>query len=110
MWVGQLVSVCRIVRVVETAGWPQEHEVFSVLWVSPVQLLHKDDIRGRRSDVQGWLLIDQLAAGELMISDDALGDRFDLKSFHDTAFGGRLVSIPTPDRMVREWVVSMVPG
>ena len=34
----------------------------------------------------------------------ALGERFDIKGFHDAVLGSGLVTLPTLDRMIREWV------
>lgn len=36
----------------------------------------------------------------------SLGDRFDIKGFHDVVLGSGLVTLPTLDRMVREWAAS----
>jgi uncharacterized protein (DUF885 family) len=34
----------------------------------------------------------------------ALGDAFDIKSFHDTVLGSGLMPLPVLDRVVRDWV------
>ena len=34
----------------------------------------------------------------------AMGDRFDIKGFHDAVLGSGLVTLPTLDRIVKEWV------
>ncbi len=34
----------------------------------------------------------------------ALGDRFDIRAFHDTVLGSGLMPLPTLDRLVRDWV------
>ena len=36
----------------------------------------------------------------------AMGDRFDIKGFHDTVLGSGLVPMETLDRMVRDWVAA----
>lgn len=36
----------------------------------------------------------------------ALGDRFDIKGFHDAVLGHGLVTLPTLDRIIREWVAA----
>ena len=36
----------------------------------------------------------------------AMGDAFDIKGFHDVVLGSGLVTLPTLDRMVKEWVVA----
>ena len=38
----------------------------------------------------------------------ALGDAFDIKGFHDAVLGSGLVTLPTLDRMIREWTVAEV--
>ncbi|TDI52118.1 MAG: DUF885 domain-containing protein [Acidobacteria bacterium] len=35
-----------------------------------------------------------------------MGDRFDIKSFHDAVLGSGLVTLPTLDRIVKEWSTS----
>ena len=35
-----------------------------------------------------------------------IGDRFDIKGFHHVVLGSGLVTLPTLDRIVKEWVVS----
>jgi uncharacterized protein (DUF885 family) len=37
-------------------------------------------------------------------AEDALGDRFAIKEFHDTVLGSGLMPLPVLDRVVREWV------
>lgn len=37
----------------------------------------------------------------------ALGDQFDIKGFHDEVLGSGLVTLPTLDRMVREWTMQV---
>ncbi len=37
-------------------------------------------------------------------AEEALGDRFDIKGFHDTVLGSGLVPMRTLDRMVENWV------
>jgi uncharacterized protein (DUF885 family) len=37
----------------------------------------------------------------------ALGDRFDIKGFHDAVLGSGLVTLPTLDRIVSEWAASV---
>ncbi len=36
----------------------------------------------------------------------ALGDQFDIRGFHDVVLGSGLVTLPTLDRMIREWAAS----
>ena len=36
----------------------------------------------------------------------ALGDRFDIKGFHDAVLGSGLVTLPTLDRMIKEWAAA----
>jgi uncharacterized protein (DUF885 family) len=36
----------------------------------------------------------------------AMGDRFDIKGFHDTVLSSGLVPMETLDRMVREWAAA----
>jgi uncharacterized protein (DUF885 family) len=37
-----------------------------------------------------------------------LGDRFDIRAFHDTVLGSGLMPLPTLDRLVRDWVATSV--
>ncbi len=39
-------------------------------------------------------------------AETAMGDRFDIKGFHDTVLGSGLVPMETLDRMVREWAAA----
>jgi uncharacterized protein (DUF885 family) len=32
-----------------------------------------------------------------------MGDRFDIKGFHDAVLSSGLITLPTLDRIVREW-------
>jgi uncharacterized protein (DUF885 family) len=37
-------------------------------------------------------------------AEEALGDRFAIKGFHDTVLGSGLMPLPVLDRVVRDWV------
>jgi uncharacterized protein (DUF885 family) len=37
-------------------------------------------------------------------AEEALGDRFSIKGFHDTVLGSGLMPLPVLDRVVRDWV------
>jgi uncharacterized protein (DUF885 family) len=50
----------------------------------------------------GRLEIDRIRAD----AEAALGDRFDIKAFHDTVLGSGAVPLETLDRMVSEWAAS----
>jgi uncharacterized protein (DUF885 family) len=36
-------------------------------------------------------------------AEDRMGDRFDIKGFHDAVLGSGIVTLPTLDRIVSEW-------
>jgi uncharacterized protein (DUF885 family) len=50
----------------------------------------------------GRLEIDRIRAD----AEAALGDRFDIKAFHDIVLGSGAVPLETLDRMVSEWVAA----
>jgi uncharacterized protein (DUF885 family) len=39
-------------------------------------------------------------------AEESMGDRFDIKGFHDTVLGSGLVPLTTLDRMVKEWAAA----
>jgi uncharacterized protein (DUF885 family) len=39
-------------------------------------------------------------------AETAMGDRFDIKGFHDAVLGSGLVTLPALDRIIKEWSAS----
>ncbi|MEX0796236.1 MAG: DUF885 domain-containing protein [Acidimicrobiia bacterium] len=101
--------------VVDTAihamGWSRQKAIDYFLANSPMSLGAIENEVDRYIGNPGQALAYMLGRLEIMRmrseAKDALGDRFDIKGFHDTVLGSGLVPMPTLDRMVKDWVTTV---
>jgi uncharacterized protein (DUF885 family) len=91
-------------------GWSRQQAINYMMENSPMTLHNVTEEVDRYiasmpgqalSYMIGRLEIDRIRAE----SEAALGDRFDIKAFHDTVLGSGAVPLETLDRMVKEWAV-----
>ncbi|MCC5880846.1 MAG: DUF885 domain-containing protein [Idiomarina sp.] len=113
---GRLVTeIWRAIRlVVDTGmhakGWTEEEAVEYFAAHSPIPA------GAIRSEVQRYLVMPGQATsykiGMLKIqelraeAEEALGDDFDIRGFHDTVLGGGAMPLPILERQVRNWIAS----
>ncbi len=96
---------------IHAKGWTRQQAIDYFLANSPMTLTTIEDEVDRYIAVPGQALAYMIGRLEVMRiraeAEEALGDRFDIKGFHDTVLGCGLVPMPTLDRMVKDWVSSV---
>ncbi|MDJ0791308.1 MAG: DUF885 domain-containing protein [Acidimicrobiia bacterium] len=106
------MRACRLV--VDTGmhalGWSRQQAIDYVAANSPMAMYTIVEEIDRYLSFPGQALSYMIGRLEIQrMRADAevrLGDRFDIKGFHDVVLGSGLVTLPTLDRMVGEWVRS----
>jgi uncharacterized protein (DUF885 family) len=92
-------------------GWSRQKAINYFLANSPMSLGAIENEVDRYIAHPGQALAYMLGRLEIMRmrreAEEALGDGFDVKGFHDTVLGGGMVPMPTLDRMVKEWVMTV---
>jgi uncharacterized protein (DUF885 family) len=96
---------------IHAMGWSRQQAIDYFLANSPMSLGTIQDEVDRYIGMPGQALAYMIGRLEIVRmreeAEEALGDGFDIKGFHDTVLGGGLVPMPTLDRMVKDWVGSM---
>ena len=92
-------------------GWTRQQAIDYFLDNSPMSLTTIEAEVDRYIANPGQALAYMIGRLEIMRmrseAEEALGDSFDIKGFHDTVLGGGLVPMETLDRMVKTWVESV---
>jgi uncharacterized protein (DUF885 family) len=103
------MRACRLV--VDTGmhalGWSRQKAVDYMTEHSPMALSHVVPEIDRYAVTPGQALAYMIGRLEIQRirrdAEAALGDRFDIKGFHDTVLGSGLMPLPVLDRVVRAW-------
>jgi uncharacterized protein (DUF885 family) len=106
------LRACRLV--VDTGmhafGWSRQRAIDYMLENSPMrdsQVIPEID---RYAVFPGQALAYMIGRLEILRmraeAKEALGDRFDIKGFHDTVLGSGLMPLPILDRLVKDWVAA----
>jgi uncharacterized protein (DUF885 family) len=93
---------------IHAMGWSRQQAIDHFLNNSPMSLGTIEDEVDRYIGMPGQALAYMIGRLEIMRmraeAEAALGERFDIKGFHDTVLSSGLVPMPTLDRMVEDWV------
>jgi len=88
-------------------GWSRHQAIDYMVNNSPNTVFSCEEEVDRYIGMPGQALSYMLGRLEIQRmrseAEDTLGDRFDIKGFHDTVLGSGLVPLSTLDRMIREW-------
>jgi uncharacterized protein (DUF885 family) len=103
------MRACRLV--VDTGlharGWTRDQAIAYMVANSPMREGHVAAEIDRYISTPGQALAYMLGRIEIQRirreAESTLGNRFDIKAFHDTVLGSGLMPLPTLDRLVREW-------
>jgi uncharacterized protein (DUF885 family) len=91
-------------------GWSRQRAIDYMMDNSPNTLFSVEEEVDRYIGMPGQALSYMLGRLEIQRmrreAEVSLGDRFDIKGFHDTVLGSGLVPLTTLDRMVSEWAVA----
>ena len=109
------MRACRLV--VDTGmhalGWSRQQAIDYMVANSPMAVGHVTAEIDRYAVTPGQALAYMIGRLEIQRlrreAEDALGDRFDIKGFHDTVLGSGLMPLPILGRVVRDWVASQTP-
>ncbi len=92
---------------IHAKGWSREQAIQYVLENSPLTRGTVEGEVDRYISMPGQALAYMIGRLEIMRmraeAEESMGDRFDIKGFHDTVLSSGLVPMPTLDRMVKEW-------
>jgi len=95
---------------IHAKGWTRQQAIDYFLANSPMSQTSVEDEVDRYIGMPGQAL--SYMIGRLEINrmreeaEAAMGDRFDIKGFHDTVLSSGLVPMETLDRMVQEWAAA----
>ncbi|HEY5890095.1 MAG TPA: DUF885 domain-containing protein [Acidimicrobiia bacterium] len=96
---------------IHAMGWSRQQAIDHFLNNSPMSLGTIEEEVDRYIGMPGQALAYMIGRLEIMRmraeAEAALGERFDIKGFHDTVLSNGLVPMPTLDRMVRDWVAGV---
>ena len=91
-------------------GWTRQQAIDYFMTNSPMSLGTIEGEVDRYIAIPGQALAYMIGRLEIMrmraAAEESMGDRFDIKGFHDTVLGSGLVPMETLDRMVRNWAAS----
>ena len=104
------MRACRLV--VDTGmhalGWSRQQAIDYMVEHSPMAVGHVTAEIDRYAVTPGQALAYMIGRLEIQRirreAEDTLGDRFDIKGFHDAVLGNGLMPLPVLDRVVRTWV------
>ena len=104
------MRACRLV--VDTGmhalGWSRQQAIDYMVANSPMAVGHVTAEIDRYAVTPGQALAYMIGRLEIQRirreAEDALGDRFSIKGFHDAVLGSGLMPLPVLDRVVRDWV------
>lgn len=103
------MRACRLV--VDTGmhalGWSRQKAIDYVAANSPMTIFAIEEEIDRYLSFPGQALSYMIGRIEIQRmraeAEASMGDSFDIKGFHDVVLGSGLVTLPTLDRMVKEW-------
>jgi uncharacterized protein (DUF885 family) len=91
-------------------GWTRQQAVDYIAANSPMSLATIEGEVDRYIAMPGQALAYMIGRLEIMRmraeAAKSMGDRFDIKAFHDVVLGSGLVPLETLDRMVAEWAAA----
>ena len=89
-------------------GWSRQQAVDYMTENSPMRVSHISAEIDRYAVTPGQALAYMIGRLEIQRmrreAEERLGDRFDIKGFHDAVLGSGLMPLPILDRVVRAWV------
>lgn len=106
------LRACRLVvdTGIHALGWSRQQAIDFMANNSPMSIVGIENEVDRYIALPGQATSYMIGRLEILRmrrkAEAALGDRFDIKGFHDTVLGSGLVPLGTLDRMVRDWVAS----
>lgn len=96
---------------IHAKGWSRQQAIDYFLANSPMSLGSVEEEVDRYIAMPGQALAYMIGRLEIMRmreeAEEALGDRFDIKGFHDAVLTNGMVPMPTLDRVVKEWVAGI---
>ncbi len=95
---------------IHAMGWSRQQAIDYFVANSPMTLGTIEGEVDRYIGMPGQALAYMVGRLEIMKyraeAEEMMGDRFDIKGFHDTVLGSGLVPLPTLERMVKEWATA----
>jgi uncharacterized protein (DUF885 family) len=92
---------------IHAKGWTRQQAIDYFMANSPMSLGSIEGEVDRYIAIPGQALAYMIGRLEIMRmrseAQEIMGDRFDIRGFHDTVLGGGLVPMETLDRMVKDW-------
>jgi uncharacterized protein (DUF885 family) len=104
------MRACRLVddTGMHALGWSRQQAIAYMVANSPMAVGHVTAEIDRYAVTPGQALAYMIGRLEIQRirreAEDALGDRFSIKGFHDAVLGSGLMPLPVLDRVVRDWV------